>query len=484
MGTSAHQSTAAPAAGLAGRAIGSENGGMRSLPYCLLAVAVGACSTGPSTAEPAAPAPAETSATPAQPRVTFEDAYSAYQRNDLRSAIGLYSRLIEQGDAVAEAHRGRGICYQKLGDRDQALADFDEACRADPFLADAFANRGVLRFGSDPTGAAADFERVARLRPSSTYAWHYLGIARQEAKDYEGAVAAYSQALEIEPNAGSTLYSMGTAYHAMKDFDGAIRCYTAAVLDDPTSVSRLTARAMAYADKGERIAALADYERIIELGSPTAPLLFECGNLKRALGDYPGADIAYSEAFEIDATAMYALMARGETRLESGNLAGAESDFFIAIDYVPGMPEAHYRLAQVRTLRGDYGGALSEHEQVLQLGLWEGHDPALDWFYRGMMAAGSGDLASAIQAYTEVIKAAPNNDLAFYLRGTCHAARLENQIAIEDYTRAIGINPRAWTALEARATARKRIGDDDGAQADRDRARTIRIESGRKPRRR
>ncbi|MGJ3248597.1 MAG: tetratricopeptide repeat protein [Elainellaceae cyanobacterium] len=140
------------------------------------------------------------------------------------------------GGAVEESHQAttavefyqRGIEKTRAGDYQRALADYNQAIKLNPNLAEIYDQRGFVYY---------------RLN------------------DYSSAFADYSQALQINPNLASVYYHRGLTRFALGYSQTAIEDYTQAIHHDPDHAQAYHQRGLAYADLKEIHAAIADLEQ-------------------------------------------------------------------------------------------------------------------------------------------------------------------------------------------------------------------------------
>ena len=96
-----------------------------------------------------------------------------------------------------------GVCYIRLGKREEAEAQFRRALALDPAFADARFQLGeVLASRRDYGGAIAEYEKVIDLVPSHADAHYSLArICHREAADSKAAAEHYRAYLELRPDA-------------------------------------------------------------------------------------------------------------------------------------------------------------------------------------------------------------------------------------------------------------------------------------------
>lgn len=95
---------------------------------------------------------------------------------------------------------------------------FSEAITFDPEFKLAFKSRGAayLRLGN-VQDALADFNRVLEIDPKSARAFHLRGLAHEKAGDYTEAIADLSKAIDINPEYGAAYYSRANLYSKIGD---------------------------------------------------------------------------------------------------------------------------------------------------------------------------------------------------------------------------------------------------------------------------
>lgn len=107
------------------------------------------------------------------------------------------------GRLLAGAFINRGIAYYANGDKDRAIADFDQAIQLDPKGAKgaaAYNNRGrMYHVKGDEDRAIADFNQAIQLDPKYAVAYYNRGTAYCAKKDYGRAITDYNEAIRFDP---------------------------------------------------------------------------------------------------------------------------------------------------------------------------------------------------------------------------------------------------------------------------------------------
>jgi tetratricopeptide (TPR) repeat protein len=112
--------------------------------------------------------------------------------------------------------------------------------------------------------------------------------------------------------------------------------------------------------------------------------------------------------------------------------------------------------------------ALRDFDKAIEM------NPNMDRAYasRGLIYRDRGDINGAVDQFTKSINIRPTVD-AYYQRGQTYESLGEHQKAIEDYDYAIAVLRDAPHVYRARSLAKRNLGDVQGADEDREKARSF-----------
>ena len=363
----------------------------------------------------------------------FNRGYAYLIQEDYDRAIVDYTAAIEldpQDDA--NAYRIRGIAYHKQGDYDRAIVDYTAAIELDPQDAAAYFNRGYAYFEQgDYDRAIVDYTAAIELNPQDAGAYNWRGAAHFRQGGYGLAIADYTAAIELNPQDAKAYYNRGVAYGRQGECDLAIADCTAAIELNPQDAKAYYNRGVAYGRQGECDLAIADCTAAIELNPQDAKAYYNRG-------------VAYDRQRECDL---------------------AIADYTAAIELDPQLAEAYNNRGVVYVALGEYELAIEDIDQAIAI------DPDADRFseVRDLIIRLRGDSAE----YDQAIADAPDDPANWHLRGLYYSERDEYGRAVDNYTRALELVTGDGNAAEIysdRGLAWARLGDDERAMADFDRA--------------
>lgn len=135
----------------------------------------------------------------------LSDAYAGLSvvylaEEDLEKARKFAAEALKRNPRSGLAFNQRGWVNYKLGNKDEAIFDFNQAIRYNPRLAMAYSNRGVCYTDSgDYLQALKDLNRSIRLNPNSAVAYTNRGAAYMASGKYAQAEADLRKAVKMAP---------------------------------------------------------------------------------------------------------------------------------------------------------------------------------------------------------------------------------------------------------------------------------------------
>ena len=365
-------------------------------------------------------------------------AHAAFEAQDYKSAILLWSEVIKLEPNDASARFNRGFAYANDGQTEKAIADYSEAIRLDPSDAETHAKRALsyvvkLRLADaagkidtdDTAGVVADYMEMIRLDPDRGYEY----LAGFNRKFYKQSLDYWSTALKADPKSALAWAGRADACAGAKDAAGAVAGYGEAIRLDPSNRHFLEARSAFYKAQGDKAKAAADHEEAVRL-------LFA--------GHEP-----VSEQWAREQAALAS---------DSRDSALAVAAWSAIIKIRPNDPDAW-------TQRGsnDYAidpdKAIADYTEAIRV------DPKYSRAYasRGDVYINRGDNAKAEADMAEVIKLDPGNYLAYVHRADYFNNHKEWDKVAADCDEALRLNPGSEDALILRGDALKALGRYDKA---------------------
>ena len=132
---------------------------------------------------------------------------------------GMYQEAIDQShkirpaDVNAKVFYMRGICYEKLKDKDAAIDEHFKAISFDNTYLDAYTRLGMLHFNkSDYVEAYKHFARASELDINDYELIQYAGRSAYYAERYDDAITFLNNYLDQQPQDGQTHYLLAASY--------------------------------------------------------------------------------------------------------------------------------------------------------------------------------------------------------------------------------------------------------------------------------
>jgi len=378
--------------------------------------------------------------------------------------------------------------------------------------------------------ALEDFDRAIELNPELTQGHLMLGEVHGVLEEYEEAIDDYTRALEIDPTTAEAYKSRASLYERQGKYQLALADYDESVKIDPTDEEVLSARAALHEKQGNASLATTDYVAIISTGEffytyDTDMLIEYClehNTCQQAMNEL----VAIIDEGDPPKAAAY--YARGRLHEETGRLNEAIADYVQAVEYAPSgwlaskivsfcrgsdlyefatqalataieaSPEngwLHYTRGQLNAEQGDLTLAVDDFTQAIEI------DASQETWLRARAETHErlGEYALALEDYVQVVTNRPSSsfarrELARYCQRTDQCVQAVAQLTtaideqpdssqlllaraevyqtwdpraeLEDYNRAIVLDPLSADAFKARAQVREKLGDFEGALAD------------------
>jgi tetratricopeptide (TPR) repeat protein len=354
------------------------------------------------------------------------NAYRGREENEL--AIADFTKAMELDPKRAAYNRG--LVSAIKGDHDKAIAEYDEAIKANPEDAAAYNTRGVsYNAKGDRERAIKEWSEAIRLDPNMAVAYLNRGNAYNNKGDRELAVIDAMETIRLDPNLPGGYTLRGAVYGAKGETDKAIADFTKAIALDPKLVRAYDNRATAYEKKGDLDRALADLTKAIEINPKIARTYDHRGVVYQRKSDLDyrtKASNAAPPSADSDKTTALAPKFGEPSPL-------AIADFTKAIELDPKFANAYNNRGIMHGRKGEMDKAIADYTSAI------GANPKFTWPYnnRALAYARLGDVDKALADYEKVLELDPKYTQAYANRGAAYEKKGDNERAIADFRKVL-----------------------------------------------
>jgi tetratricopeptide (TPR) repeat protein len=373
----------------------------------------------------------------------------------------------------------------------EALAGYPDGFGILDLRADVYKGKG------ENEKALADYTRMIALMPRNPDGWNHRGLLYQELGEYDKAIADFTECISLSPEGYGTYWSnRGIAYREKGDLDAALSDLTTSIetWKEPESTPwALFHRGIVWRKKGELDKALEDFMLAAARDPKDDEHLYQAGYIWFLRKEHEKAIGYFSKAIALrDDVADYWLSrgvcywnqcVKDKTCFwgKEGEIMDlAEKDFTKAIACDPDMADAWFdrgmvRCAKARNSHDFIKTILTQKvtdnaERAVLLARLEyigGHDlvPQADALLRGLRAdrdevdgimAGmlglfaENDAREAVEDLTRAAGLDPGNAEAYYQRGLAYTLLGKKDKALADYEQTLILDPGHKKAAEKR----------------------------------
>ncbi len=216
----------------------------------------------------------------------------------------------------------------------------------------------------------------------------------------------------------------------------AVILWNAVIERSPNLALAYVHRGTAYQEKGDFVAASADYQKAIALkDDPYAHS--NLAMIYKEAGHFDEAQAEYTKAIALKPQFWGAYFDRGNLYRENGKFFLAISDYTKALEFLPGYAQAYANRGTAYFLNQQESLALADFNWAIRF------DPrAINAINnRAVLYARRGHFKKAISDFSKSLALDPKNPSVYFNRGLAYSQSGQNDLAIADFDRALQIDP-------------------------------------------
>ncbi|MFI3261406.1 MAG: tetratricopeptide repeat protein [Rikenellaceae bacterium] len=270
----------------------------------------------------------------------YTDAY--HYRAISRSFLGDFDNSIRDFDSAIDIRPdkegifySRGIAYYMNQQFDNAIIDFDYYIRKKPYVVDAYINRGsCYLMKKDTTMAFVDYNNAIRINRYDAGGYMRRGGLYLATNKLDSAYIDLTKSLELDSTLVAAYFNRAIVNSNRNNPMGALEDFSSVLKLDTMNSLTYFNRALVYSQIGDYENALNDYDKVEEYSPSNILLYYNRGGLNMKLGELKSAEYDFSKAIEIYPDFANAYLNRSAARYYLGDMEGSKKDKMIAEDKI------------------------------------------------------------------------------------------------------------------------------------------------------
>lgn len=297
------------------------------------------------------------------------NSFLAYQRNFVwKDQETMWNDSIKKAPKKSRGYKGLGFEFEKAGEIDRAMAEYDKALALNPEFDEVYYNKANIYASQEKYDLAFEnYDRAIELNPSYAMAYHNRALVYAILEQNDKAIQDLNKAIELQPDYKLAFRNRGYYYVKKGDPERSLEDYDMAIKLDPGYDVALSERGAAYAAMGDYGRAAKDYELAIRLNYRTPDIYNNLGFAYYSMGRFDEAIRNLTTAIQMKPDFVVAYHNRGQAYGMKGETGPALQDFDKVIEL-----ESRYFLAYrnrgiVRAAMGRKDLALADCSKAIEV---------------------------------------------------------------------------------------------------------------------
>ncbi|XP_012992794.3 uncharacterized protein ttc6 [Esox lucius] len=361
----------------------------------------------------------------------------------------------EPGHAVGRMYRGR--IYSKLGQYQEAIEDFSLAVHLDPNCWLGFYHRGCLLRKTMPDKALRDLSTSVLINDcqENLSAFLHRGLLYTERRQWQQAASDFEAVIKLDRTVALAHVNLGLIYMLKGQNTEAIRKFSNALRVEPTYIRGYICRAQAYHNINDLKRALKDLAQAIHMKPDDQQLYIMRGQYLCDMERFDLATFCIQYAAEMNKALGSSPIQQAVVQSFLGNEDKAITCLEAAANSQPSLPIL-ILLGKTQMKARRFMEAVESFRKALRLlcpseaRLVNVPEAAEVFYLTGVCYMTLFRWLQAFEAFSNAVKINPDYADAYHQRGLCHM-HLQQSTSVQDFNRALSINPNLFQVYLSRA---------------------------------